>query len=167
MSIRICEVVSGDVAATLAFRWEWGESGYCSDVGRTLLEQKAQTLGRSVTFERLADIPARPVEIDERSQLAGRIYALEHEVGAQKARGSELYQELQRMRADNRVLVLANEEAKRLVAELQARNLELEGALSEARRNLVSAQDEGAMLREILGRDAPTLPETGAPVVES
>lgn len=162
MSIRICEVCEGDVPATLAFRWEWGETGYCSDVGRQLLEQKAQTLQRSVTFERLSDIPVRPVEHDERAQLAGKIYALEHDVQAQRARGAELYAELQRMRADNRVLVLANEEAKRLVEELKARNLELEGALSEARRSLVSAQEEGAILREVLGREAPTLPESGA-----
>lgn len=168
MSIRICEVCEGDIPATMAFRWDWGETGYCSDKGRALLEQKAQALQRSVTFERLADIPARPLELDERAQLAGRIYALEHEVGAQRARGTELYQELQRMRADNRVLVLANEEAKRLVEELKARNLELEGALSEARRSLVGAQEEAAVLREVLGREAPTLPESGAlPPVES
>jgi hypothetical protein len=165
----MCQVVEGE-EAVYSFAWEWGETGLCGHTGRTLLQQASGNLGRRVDFHPL-DTGPRPMELEERAQFAGRVFALEHELAAVRDRGQALYLETERLRADNRLLVVQKGQLEaRLANELEPlrrRVQELTEELASERRDLAAVVEERDILRDMIG-DAgrPTsAPEVSEPVV--
>lgn len=159
---RMCGVVEGE-EAVYSYTWEWGETGLCGHTGRTLLQQASGNLGRRVDFHPLETGP-RPMELEERAQFAGKVYALEAELAAVRDRGQALYLETERLRADNRLLVVQKGQLEARLAQevdpLRRQVQELTEELSEERRDLAAVVEERDILRSMIG---DTERQTSAP----
>lgn len=96
-------------AALYHYRWAWGEEGFASQTGRILLEQKAKNLkrpekfGAAIVFDLLPDTDAKPMELEERAQAHGKIYALTEELRLKSEKLVELNNQLTTTARDLRI----------------------------------------------------------------
>ena len=88
--VQMCSQVPGEVA-TLRFQWAWGEEGFCSERGKTLLRQQAENLGRDVQFSALGNVAEPPMQRSERQGLIAAKLAAESEAEEVQRRASKLY----------------------------------------------------------------------------
>jgi chromosome segregation ATPase len=84
------------------------------------------------------------MELPERARLAGEIYAHQQEAVDLRARASTMYIELERLRGDNRVLLIRSKEA-------DAREADLTAAANRAAENFEAAVRRANSLEEELG----------------
>jgi len=164
---KMCERDPSQVA-THAYSWDWGEKGVVCAQQATILQQIAQQVGRNVQLTPLQDVPV-PMGRDERAQLLARALVAEEEIDVVKARGLELYRANQQIAAELRLakvreaeanaqMVDALSQAKRLEAQLEARDREHARLADEVERlRLLEAfAGEGAPERHVVeGRDEP------------
>lgn len=80
-----------DKLAVFSYMWEWGEKGVCCAEHAMLLTQTAQQIGRMVQIVALPNLPAAPLQRDERTKLIAERLSAEAELEEVKARSLQLY----------------------------------------------------------------------------
>lgn len=128
--------------AVAMYQWSWGEKGYCSLKGQQMLNQQAKNLKQSVTYLPLVQAVPEPLRRDERQRLISEKLAAESETGDVLERNSKLYAQNTEFGSQLQQLKLRDEEATRQIADLRARELELEKGLSKASLENTKVVDE-------------------------
>lgn len=125
--------------ATMAYGWDWGESGICCAKHAALMQQTASQIGRSVNIYPLPDQAPVQVTRDERTQLVAGKLAAEAEADELKARGLELY----RINSQQQHTINTLTVQKR---ELEAQTKDLEGTITTLRGQIETRDAEHAEL---------------------
>lgn len=76
--------------ATLAYRWDWGQTGVVCATHGALMQQTSQNLSRGVVVHPIQKAAPAPLTRDERVQLTARALVLEEEVKALQGVGQKL-----------------------------------------------------------------------------
>lgn len=167
-----CDRKDGDTQctelATLAYGWDWGESGICCAKHAALMQQTAAQINRSVNVYPLPNQAPAQLTRDERTQLVAKSIALETEADELKARGLDLY----RINSTQQHTINTLTVQKR---ELEAQTKDLEGTITTLRGQLETRDAEHAELvleierlrhLEALFEAAPTKSASSGHVVE-
>lgn len=132
------------------YLWDWGESGEVEGMEEVmLLQQRAKNLDRRISFFEVPQGPP-PVDRPERVALKSKIYALEEEAKELKERATLLFGETERLRNDNRLLVI---QKGQLSAQVQGLQSEIAAATTravEAERRAVAAEEELSFVRPLV-----------------
>ena len=140
--------------ATHAYTWDWGQSGAVCAKHQALLQQTSENLGRKITFSPI-DPAATPVLTrDERVKLKAESLVLAEELTEAKARGLDMYRQIELLTAQVQSLTVRNREA-----EAQLKDLANANAKSEERQRRLEA--ENGDLADELGRLRVLLPPPG------
>lgn len=122
--MKMCQVCP-DLEASHQFVWAWGEEGFCSTQGQSLLLQQARNLKREISFHPIQTIVA-PITREERHRLIADKLAAESEREDTAQRAGRLYEQ--------NVELAAELKAQRLkVQHLEATSKGLEEQLSQAK----------------------------------
>lgn len=140
------------------YRWTWGEEGYASQTGRTLLEQKAKNLrrpekfGPAIAFDLLPETDAKPLELEERASLHGRIIALTEELRLKAEKNVELHNQLTTTARDLRISEVQRVGQTTEIEDAKREFSKLTEALQDARRT-AKAWEEKALHFQALVTD--------------
>lgn len=153
-------------AATLAYRWEWGEQGQTCARCALLLQQTATNLGRTVSITALAGVAAPPLTRDERTQLIAAKLSAEAEADEIKTRGAQLYQQNVDLTKQVQTLTVQKREADATIKGLEKSNEQLQSALEDAQAQIGDLTNEVGRLTTLaaFAPDDGTLPGSGATV---
>lgn len=146
----MCDLFPGREAVAL-YRWGWGESGACCQEGQFLIQQKSENLGQPVTFSPLP-VTDKPLTLDERAAMAGRIYALEAELVEVRSQMHRLYTETEKLRSDNRMMEAQATGAKAALVLSEQRASQALTQYGEATGELATASDEIRSLKLMMPR---------------
>lgn len=128
-----CDRSDGDVKctelATLAYGWDWGESGICCAKHAALMQQTASQIGRNVNIYPLPNQAPVQLTRDERTQLHAKALSLETEAEELKARGLELYRINSQQQYTINTLTVQKRELESVVKDLEGTITTLRGQL--------------------------------------
>jgi len=131
--------------ATHSYVWEWGASGTCCAHEVPVLQQTANSLGRSITFALINSAGTPPLQREERVKLKAESLVLAEELSEAKARGLDMYRQNTLLTAQVQALTVRNREA-------EAQKKDAIAARDEMDQRLAALQSENASLSDELGR---------------
>ncbi len=132
-----------DAPATLAYRWDWGQTGIvCAEHG-ALLQQKSVALSRGIVVHPRQAAAPIPIGRDERVRLQAEAIVLKEDLTAAQSAGEQLH-------TKNKDLQLQLSAAVTRERELKAQLQDVGAKLNEAetQRERLSA-DNGRLLVEL------------------
>jgi len=157
----ICSAPGSTELASYAYRWEWGETGYCSETYRQQLEQLARNLKRKIHFDRLATAPVTPMTRDERTKLKAQFLVAEEERDEAKKRAAELYEQNAKLAQQIQLLTVRERELKAQVKDALAERDEAERAAETAEMKWADQSEELQRLK-LIADNAPDLGQVEA-----
>jgi transposase len=122
---------------------------------RTLLQQTSENLGRSITFSPIDPAATPVITRDERVKLKAEALVLTEELGEAKARGLEMYRQIELLSKQVQSLTVRNREAESQLKDLS-------NAREKAEARIVELEAENADLSDELGRLRVLLPPAAA-----
>lgn len=131
--------------ATHSYVWEWGASGTCCAHEVPVLQQTANSLGRSITFALISAAGTPPLQREERVKLKAESFVLAEELSEAKERGLDMYRQNTLLTAQVQALTVRNREA-------EAQKKDAIAARDEMDQRLAALQSENASLNDELGR---------------
>ena len=134
---------------TFGFKWEWGEEGKCSALGATLLQQRAEQLGRKVQVWPLQPDKPAPLTRDERTQLIAAKLSVEAEVGELKERGLALHRQVAALQTQITTLTVQKREADAQVKDARGEALALRQRVEELEAENAELVTERDRLRHL------------------
>ena len=148
-SIAFCDHPGCDRPAVLGYQWEWGEKGVRCAEHSMLLQQTAEQINRRVSVFPLQNLPAAPLQRDERVALIAGKLGAEAELEEVKARGANLYQSNVDLTRQVTTLTMQHREARALVEDRDAMIEKLEAELLSTRSNYAELVQETERLRTL------------------
>src|SRR5262245_14032018 len=156
--------------ATVAYTWEWGESGMACPEHAATLQQNAGNLNRTVTVVPLPAQGPTPLTRDERIKYNATILALEAEIEDLKSRGLELVRSNEDLAKQAQLFSMREREKTAYLEDAQAEVKQLSARLEEVETELADAVTEVERLRSIVkftpGAQPPQQPPAGPTVVD-
>lgn len=87
----VCDTPGCNEPATLAYRWDWGQTGVSCAKHAALAQQKATSLKRAVVIHPIQQAAPEPLTRDERVQLKATAMVLEEDLKAAQSAGQQLH----------------------------------------------------------------------------
>lgn len=147
----LCDQPLCQEQATHAYTWEWGQSGAVCGKHRALLQQTSENLGRSITFAPIDPAATPALTRDERVKLKAETLVVSEELAEAKARGLDMYRQIEKLSQQVQSLTVRNREAEEQLKDLG-------NAREKAEARVVELEVENADLHDELGRLRVLLP---------
>lgn len=152
--------------ATATYVWPWGKSGTCCPRHQVILQQRAHSLKRQITFTAL-NPGAQPAPTrDERIQFRAKVGVLEAELSEARERGMQLYRGHEALQAQLRVALLSKQELEAQLADAHAQLERMRVENGELREAAARENDELQQLRAFVAADQELEGEFSRTVVE-
>lgn len=155
------------------YRWAWGEEGFASQTGRILLEQKAKNLkrpekfGAAIFFDLLPETDAKPMELEERAQAHGKIYALTEELRLKAEKLVELNNQLTTTARDLRISEVQRVGLQAELDDAKKEALKTAESLQAARRDAKAWEEKAQHFQALVtGDGAQAVKDLQAKVAE-